>query len=111
MKEPQSTLIPPSTVRLERLLPGPVERVWAYLVESDKRATWLAAGEFDLRVGGKIELIFDNDKLPDDPGLKRGVSGGWVVHTGILADILNGVKPRPFWTSHDEVAKDYETIV
>ena len=170
MKEPQSTLIPPSTVRLERLLPGPVERVWAYLTESEKRATWLAAGEFDLRMGGKIELIFDNDnlpndalpqprggrrsfagvitrlepmkalahtwswdgkpsevvyeltpkgkdvlltihhKLPDELGLKRGVSGGWVVHTGILADLLNGVKPRPFWTSHDKVAKDYETI-
>ena len=28
MNEPRATLIPPSTVRLERLLPGPVERVW-----------------------------------------------------------------------------------
>ena len=40
-----------------------------------------------------------------------GVSGGWVVHTGILADLLNGVKPRPFWTSHDRVAKEYETAL
>jgi len=39
----QSTLIKPSTIRFERLLPGPVERVWAYLTESKKRATWLAA--------------------------------------------------------------------
>jgi uncharacterized protein YndB with AHSA1/START domain len=62
----RATLIPPSTVRFERLLPGPVERVWSYLVESDKRATWLAAGEFDLRVGGKIELHFDNQSLTDD---------------------------------------------
>ena len=171
MKEPRATLIQPATVRLERLLPGPVERVWAYLTESKKRATCLAAGEFDLRVGGNIELHFDNDKLPndvvhedkggrhtfagkitrceplralghtwiwdgklsevlyeltprgkdvlltihhklpDERGLKVGVSGGWVVHTGILADLLNGVKPRPFWTSHDQVAKDYEAIV
>lgn len=69
-----ATLIKPSTVRLERLLPGPVERVWEYLVDSKKRATWLAAGEFDLRVGGKIELIFENDKLSDesrDFGTKR----------------------------------------
>ena len=58
-----ATLIKPSTVRVERLLPGPVERVWAYLTESKKRATWLAAGEFDLRVGGKIELHFDNASL------------------------------------------------
>jgi len=40
-----------ATVRLERLLPGPIERVWAYLTEADKRATWFAGGMFDLRVG------------------------------------------------------------
>ena len=65
MKE-LATLIKPSTIRFERLLPGPVERVWAYLTESKKRATWLAAGEFELRVGGKVELIFDNEKLCDE---------------------------------------------
>ena len=37
-----ATLIEPGTVKMERLLPGPVERVWAYLTESDKRARWLA---------------------------------------------------------------------
>ena len=26
----------PDTVRIERLLPGPIERLWAYLTESDK---------------------------------------------------------------------------
>ncbi|MBB3059863.1 uncharacterized protein YndB with AHSA1/START domain [Microbulbifer rhizosphaerae] len=25
------------TLRIERLLPGPLERVWQYLVDSDKR--------------------------------------------------------------------------
>ena len=56
------TLVEPGTVRLERLLPGPLERVWAYITESDKRAKWLAAGEFDLRVGGKVRLEFDNSQ-------------------------------------------------
>lgn len=65
MNQP-ATLIKPSTVRLERLLPGPLERVWAYLVESEKRAKWLAGGEFDLRVGGKVELVFENDKLSEE---------------------------------------------
>ena len=63
---PSATMVEPGTVKMERLLPGPVERVWAYLTESDKRATWLAAGEFDLRIGGEIRLEFDNDKLPND---------------------------------------------
>ena len=64
------TVVEPGTVKLERLLPGPVERVWAYLTESDKRAKWLAAGEFDLRVGGRVRLEFDNARLPNDPGFK-----------------------------------------
>src|SRR5258705_2034684 len=61
-----ATLVEPGTVKLERLLPGPIERVWAYVTESDKRAKWLAAGEFDLRVGGRIRLEFDNARLPND---------------------------------------------
>ncbi|HTQ76415.1 MAG TPA: SRPBCC family protein [Burkholderiales bacterium] len=171
MTEPRATLIPPSTVFLERLLPGPVERVWAYLVDSKKRATWLAAGEFDLRIGGKIELHFENEKLPndvvpagkggrnsfegritrleplkalghtwtwngketevlyeltpkgkdvlltihhklpDERGIKVGVSAGWVVHTGILADRLSGAKPRPFYTTHERLQKEYEAVI
>ena len=163
----RSILIKPSTVRFERLLPGPVERVWAYLTESKKRATWLAAGEFDLRVGGKIELHFENDKLsddvvpagqggrhdfegkitrleplralgyswnwdgkdsevlyeltpkgkdvllvihhrlPDDPELCTAVGGGWGTHAGILADQLNGMKPRGFWSTHARLMKEF----
>ena len=76
MNQP-ATLIKPATVRLERLLPGPVERVWAYLTDSKKRATWLAAGEFELRVGGKIELVFHNEKLSDEaPPPDAGGTGG-----------------------------------
>ncbi len=62
----KATLMAPGAVRFERLLPGPVERVWSYLVESDKRAKWFCAGDFDLRVGGKVHLEFDNDRLSSD---------------------------------------------
>ena len=75
------TMIEPGTVKLERLLPGPIERVWAYITESDKRAKWLAAGEFDLRVGGKIRLEFDNSRLSGDqdapPKFKDGGKGNF----------------------------------
>ena len=33
--------------------------------------------------------------------------GGWDVHTGILADILNGIEPRPFWTTHSKLESEY----
>ena len=64
--EPPVTLIEPGTVRVERLLPGPVERLWAYITDSRKRATWLAGGEFESRVGGKARLEFDNNSLSSD---------------------------------------------
>lgn len=51
------------TVRFERLLPGPIERVWAYLTESDKRAKWLAHGDMDLRPGGEMEYVWRNWEL------------------------------------------------
>ena len=163
----------PGTVRLERLLPGPIERVWAYLTESDKRATWFAAGEWDLRAGGKANLHFDHSKLssekdtPDpykgkradwvsvitryepprvlaytfEPGgpesevtfeltprgkdtllvlthrrlagrnMMVGVASGWDAHVGILIDRLNGTEPRPFWTSHARLKREYEAAL
>ncbi len=54
------------TIRFERLLPGPIERVWAYLTESDKRRSWFAGGEMDLRAGGQVELVFRNSELSAD---------------------------------------------
>jgi uncharacterized protein YndB with AHSA1/START domain len=53
----------PTTVRIQRLLPGTIERVWAYMTESDLRRQWLAAGPMELRVGGEVELTWRNDEL------------------------------------------------
>jgi uncharacterized protein YndB with AHSA1/START domain len=62
-----ATRIAPDAIRLERLLPGPIERVWAFLTESDKRARWLAAGEMELKPGGKVELNFDHTRISPEP--------------------------------------------
>jgi uncharacterized protein YndB with AHSA1/START domain len=53
-------------LRFERTLPAPVETVWRYLTESDLRARWFMGGEIDPRVGGKMEFVFDHDRLSDD---------------------------------------------
>lgn len=55
----------PMALRIERLLPGPIERIWAYLTDSKLRGRWLATGEMDLKVGGRMELIWRNDELSD----------------------------------------------
>jgi uncharacterized protein YndB with AHSA1/START domain len=64
------TLIEPATLKIERLLPGPIERVWAYLTESDLRRQWLAAGEMDMKVGAAFELVWRNNELTNPPGKK-----------------------------------------
>ena len=56
-------VIEPRTVRFERVLPGPIERVWSYLTDSEKRGKWLASGPMELRVGGRVDLKFHNAKL------------------------------------------------
>jgi uncharacterized protein YndB with AHSA1/START domain len=62
-----ASLVAADAVRLERLLPGPIERVWAFLTESESRRRWLCAGHMDLRPGGKVELHFANDDLSREP--------------------------------------------
>jgi uncharacterized protein YndB with AHSA1/START domain len=61
-------LIEPATLKIQRFLPGPVERVWAYLTESDLRRQWLASGDMEMKVGAPFELVWRNDELTDPPG-------------------------------------------
>ncbi|MBA8877585.1 SRPBCC family protein [Phyllobacterium myrsinacearum] len=51
------------TVRIERRLPGPVERVWEYLTNSEKRGKWLAKGPMADHAGGPVELTFRHSEL------------------------------------------------
>lgn len=53
----------PGEVRFVRLLPGPIERVWEFLTDSEKRGRWLAAGTLEPRVGGKVRHDFNHAQL------------------------------------------------
>ena len=100
------TVTAPDTVRIERVLPGPIERVWAYLTESDKRATWLAAGDMDLRVGGSVDLRFHNNALTENdqaPPPKYEKFGG-EIHMG--GRILECDPPRVLAYSWGEDSSD-----
>lgn len=57
------TLAAPGMLRLQRRLPGPIDRVWAHLCESDLRRQWLASGEMTLQPGASFELVWRNDEL------------------------------------------------
>jgi uncharacterized protein YndB with AHSA1/START domain len=57
------SVIGPTEVRFERLLPGPIETVWEFLVDSKKRGEWFASGPMEPRVGGTVELNFKHQDL------------------------------------------------
>lgn len=59
-------LVASDTLRIERLLPGPIERVWNYLADGEKRRLWLAGGDIEPRIGGHVRHDFDNSRLSQD---------------------------------------------
>ena len=64
------TITAPGTVRIQRLLPGPIERIWTYLTDSELRRQWLAAGDMAPQAGSSFELVWRNNELTDPPGHK-----------------------------------------
>ena len=56
----------PGEIRIMRTLPGPIERIWTYLTDPEKRSRWFAGGPMELRVGGKVELFFRHKNIAPD---------------------------------------------
>jgi uncharacterized protein YndB with AHSA1/START domain len=86
--EPYATYDAPATLRIERLLPGPVERVWSYLVDSEKRAKWFAGGPLEPRPAGTITLSFRNSDLSGGEAGPHGPAPDGVDH------VMHGVVTR-----------------
>jgi len=79
-------LIEPLTLQIQRLLPGPIDRVWAYLTQSDLRRQWLASGAMELAVDAPFELTWRNSDLSDPPGERpEGFSESHSLESRILA--------------------------
>ena len=55
----------PDTIRLERLLDAPVDKVWRYLTEAELRRQWFMGGT-DARPDSEFDLLNDHDNLSDD---------------------------------------------
>jgi uncharacterized protein YndB with AHSA1/START domain len=44
-------------VRFERLLPGPIERVWEFLVDTTRLPGWFGDARIEPRVGGAVKVM------------------------------------------------------
>lgn len=69
MNQNYGTFPESGTIQFNRLLPGPIDRVWDYLTKSELKGKWLAAGDVQPRVGGNVDLYFKHKNLSeaDDP--------------------------------------------
>jgi uncharacterized protein YndB with AHSA1/START domain len=84
-------LIEPTSLKIERRLPGPIERVWAYITDGELRRKWLAAGQMETRVGATVEMVWRNDELTDPPGHRPA---GYAVEHRMPCKILEIDPPR-----------------
>lgn len=105
--DPHGALIEPLTLQIQRLLPGPVERVWAYLTQSDLRRQWMASGAMELKVGAPFVLTWRNNELSDPPGQRpEGFSDEHSLESVILA--LDPGRKLVFTWNKGEVSFDLE---
>lgn len=56
----------PGEVRLVRLLPGPIERVWDFITDPEKRARWFCGGALEQKPGGTFTFAMHHKNLAPD---------------------------------------------
>jgi uncharacterized protein YndB with AHSA1/START domain len=103
-------LTEPMTLRLQRMLPGPIERVWSYLTESELRGKWLATGEMELKPGGSFEFVWNNDRLTGHP---EDRPEGFDAEHSMRSHIVQVEPPRLLtiaWGSNGDVTFELEPL-
>jgi uncharacterized protein YndB with AHSA1/START domain len=58
-----ATEIDTRTIEFVRILPGPIEKIWAYLWDGEKRGEWFASGPMPTKVGESFEMRFKHSEL------------------------------------------------
>lgn len=90
----------PAEVRLVHTLPGPIERVRAYLMDLEKRARWLAGGVCEPKVGGKNDLVFQhknlspNEEPPEPPSRGVGPCSNFDPSAKTATSRCHALRPR-----------------
>ena len=88
-------LIEPATLKIERLLPGPIERVWATLTKATSAAA-ARRGRDDARGRCPFDFIWRNDELTDPPGERpEGMSVEHRMASGSPSSTTAAARLRP----------------
>ncbi|WP_172330615.1 SRPBCC family protein [Mangrovicoccus sp. HB161399] len=93
----------PTELTIRRRLPGPAERIWRYLTDSELRRKWLAMGDLVPEAGREFTLTWRNDELTDPPGEKPE---GFGAEHSMACTVLEAVQNRVLaftWGTGSEV--------
>jgi uncharacterized protein YndB with AHSA1/START domain len=78
-----------TTLQFERILDAPIEKVWAFIADGEKRARWFCGGAWDLRPGGRAVFAFDHRRISevdDLPPEKYAQFAGETTMEGVIVD-------------------------
>lgn len=95
-----------TTLVIQRRLPGPITRVWAYLTEGDLRRQWLAAGDMTLEPGARFELVWRNDELSDAADVRPEGAAAEYRATCTIVEVDPPRRLRYDWPGAGEVTFD-----
>jgi uncharacterized protein YndB with AHSA1/START domain len=103
-------LAPDKSLRIQRRLPGPMERVWAYLTDSELRSQWLASGDMQLLSGASFELVWRNDELSHSADERPD---GFSAESRATCQFIEVEPPRRMryiWPGVGEVSMELESV-
>lgn len=96
-------LTSPDTLEITRLLPGPIDRVWSYLTESDLRRKWLASGEMPKAKGEEFALTWRNDDLTTPSGTRPEGFGAEHTMASRITELTPNRRLAFTWGTNGEV--------
>jgi uncharacterized protein YndB with AHSA1/START domain len=104
------TLADGHALRMQRRLPGPIERVWSYLTDSDLRRQWLASGAMALQAGTSFELLWRNDELSSSAAERPEGFSAESRATCQLVEVEPPRRMRYLWPGVGEVSFALEAV-
>ncbi|CDZ46609.1 SRPBCC family protein [Neorhizobium galegae] len=94
----------PFAFSIQRRLPGPIERIWNYLTDSDLRRQWLASGIIPAQAGSSFQLTWRNDELSDS---SKGKPEGFPAEHSMQSEVIAFEPPHRLvfsWPPRGEVS-------
>ncbi len=107
-----------TTLRFERLLDAPVDRIWQHLVDPELRARWFMGGPTELATGGRFGLAMHGETrlVLTHAGLRGrqdalDFGGGWHSHLAALERRIRRQGVPDFWALHADSRATVERLL